>query len=615
MRFKKSIIIMLCAMLVVGLIPMSALAASDDGKEKPDNGKDAGSYSKKDETIYGNLEVDGALKDMYVVNTFRIKEPGIIKDHGDYKNVRNLSNLEDIKSSGNNTLRFQAKEDEFYYQGDLQNKPLPWDIGITYMLDGEEVEPDELAGKSGSLEIRISTSANDKVNPVFFKNYMLQLSLTFDSANFKDIQAPNGTKANAGMNTQVSFTAMPEKEESFITTANVTDFEMDPISISAVPASMPIEDPDLGGVKGEMQSLSDAIDGVNSGVADLNSGISELNDGAASLSSGSSDYLNGINELNQSSGELVNGSASIRDALQQMNKSLKENSGSPDLSEMKALPEGLRTMAKELRNSAAGLDKLKKNYSAAYTQLDKAIMGIPDYQISEKQVNALREKLDDKTDKTVVNQLAETYQQARKAKVTYQKKKIKGVFDSVTGTLKKISGGLNQMANNAESTATKIEKSIANMNKMNGLKKLQEGLSSLSSRYKSFHGGLVDYTGGVSELASSYQGVNAGIQDLANGTGELDNGASELKNGTEKLQEKTNDLPGQMQSEVDKMMDEYDTSDFEAQSFVSDKNEKIDVVQFVLQTEPIEIEEPEETKETDKKAGKGFWDRLMDLFR
>ena len=73
-------------------------------------------------------------------------------------------------------------------------------------------------------------------------------------------------------------------------------------------------------------------------------------------------------------------------------------------------------------------------------------------------------------------------------------------------------------------------------------------------------------------------------------------------------------MPGDLQSEVDEMMDDYDASDFEPKSFVSEQNEKVDVVQFVLQTEPIEVEEPETTEEADEEE-KSFWDRLMDLFK
>ncbi|WP_164667272.1 YhgE/Pip domain-containing protein [Virgibacillus doumboii] len=607
MRIKKLAIVMMSAVLVFGSLPLNALAEDNNGDET-----EAGKYSAKDEAIYGNLDASGALENMYVVNTFHVTDPGKIIDHGNYSDVRNLSNLKDIQKDGN-TIRFQAEKGEFYYQGDMNNQPLPWNIDITYMLDGKKIAPEELAGKSGALELQIATSANEDVDPAFFKNYMLQISLTMDPATFNDIQAPDAIKASAGKDTQVTFTVMPEKEETFIVSASVTDIEMNPINITATPASMPIEDPNLGGMKGEMQSLSDAIHEINQGVGDLSSGISELNEGAADLNNGSSDYLNGIKELDQSSGKLVNGSADIRDALNKMSESMQGNSGSMDLSGLKKLPDGLRGMAEGLRKSADGLDTLSKNYGAAYTELSKAMNGIPDYNITDEQIKALRES---DANQKVVKQLVDTYQAARNAKGIYQSMEIQKALGSVTGTLDQISGNLGKMADNAETMAAEVEKGLAGMDQMDAIKDLQKGLSSLASEYKTFHSGLVDYTDGVGKLASSYQELDSGIQELSDGVSSLDSGASELKNGTQELQEETSDLPGQMQSEVDEMMDEYDTSDFEPKSFVSDKNSKVGVVQFVLKTEPIEVEETETTQEeTDEEKEKGFWGRLLDLFR
>src|SRR5699024_5557147 len=82
-----------------------------------------------------------------------------------------------------------------------------------------------------------------------------------------------------------------------------------------------------------------------------------------------------------------------------------------------------------------------------------------------------------------------------------------------------------------------------------------------SSEYDSFHQGLVDYTDGVGGLASNYQEIDEGIGDLSEGSSSLEDGAGELKDGTEELEKETSDLPGEMQSEVDEMMEDFDMSD------------------------------------------------------
>lgn len=605
MRFKQIAAVMMGTVLVFGSLPFSVLADEKGDTEK-------GKFSMKDEAIYGKLGANGVLKDMYVVNTFHDTKPGTIIDYGDYTNVRNLSNLSDIKQTDGNKVRFKAEkgDDDFYYQGDIDSQPLPWDIDISYKLDGKEVAPDQLAGKNGSLELQIKTSGNDDADPAFFENYMMQISLTLDPVNFEKIQAPDANKAKSGKDTILTFTVMPEKEETFIVTADVTDFEMDPIDISATPASMPIDDPDLGDVKSDMKSLSDAIKEINGGVDDLSGGISDLNDGATELSNGSSSYLDGINQLDQSSGELVAGSSEINDVLQQVAGAVQgAPDEAPDFSDFAQLPEGIHALADGLDESADGLDELRDNYDTAYENLTEAIDEIPDGDITQDQIEEL---LKSDVDQEVVNQLVDSYGAAQKVKGTYDS--VKEAFVAVTGTLDGVSDSLRVMADNANSTATEIENGLDDMNGLEELGELQAGLSELASEYQSFHEGLVGYTDGVSDLASNYQDIDKGIGGLADGTASLADGTDALRDGTEELEEETSDLPGEMQSEVDKMLEEFDASDFEPISFVSDENKNVDVVQFALQTEPIEVEEPEEKEET-KDEDKGFWERFLDLFR
>src|SRR5690625_5935101 len=85
----------------------------------------------------------------------------------------------------------------------------------------------------------------------------------------------------------MSFNVMPEEEEVLIASADVTDFELEPIQISAVPANIGFEDPDTEELTEAMQELSDAISEINEGVADLEDGALDLSDGASQLSIGS----------------------------------------------------------------------------------------------------------------------------------------------------------------------------------------------------------------------------------------------------------------------------------------------------------------------------------------
>lgn len=608
LRTKKISLLLLITILVFATLPSLVFANEDNDTKTTKSEEKTGDYESKDEVIYGNMNANGGLEDIYVVNTFRVTEPGKMIDYGKYSSVRNLTNLTDIeKSSGK--VQFQAKEEEeFYYQGNLKNKALPWYISITYLLNGKKIQPQELAGKSGSLEIQISTSGNDEVNPEFFENYLLQIAVTLDPTKFENIQAPEGTKANAGQNKQINFTVMPEQEEDYIISADVSEFEMEPIEINAAPYSMSIENPDTSGVTGEMQGLANAISKVHTGVGDLKTGVAELNQGAQELSDGSTEYKNGMNELNQSSDELINGSTSIKEALVSINETVQESTGNVDLGKLQQLPTTLREVANGLEESAKAMDGLKQDYSKAKSQLDEAMNGIPSYAISDAQINKLYES---NADQNVIDQLVETYQAAKTAKETYNH--AKRAFDDVTVALQQSSGVTNEMAANLNRMAAEIEKATKTMNELDVITQIQKGFASFSSDYQDFHNGLVSYTEGVGELASSYQELDTGIQKLADGTAATSEGVNDLHTGTKQLQEATSNLPGQIQQETQKMMEEYDNSDYRPSSFISDKNKHVEVVQFVLQTESIELPEQETPEKTDKE--KGIWERFLDLFR
>ncbi|GAE94232.1 hypothetical protein JCM21714_3372 [Gracilibacillus boraciitolerans JCM 21714] len=341
----------------------------------------------------------------------------------------------------------------------------------------------------------------------------------------------------------------------------------------------------------------------------MKTGIADLNNGMADLTSGSADYKNGIAELNNSSTELLNGSAAIDKALVTMKDSLNQDMSGADFGKLRV---GLIKISEGMKEAATGLTTLRDNYTKAYQKLDESIHAIPAHEISEEEIKRIASKLEEEQDRKIVQKLAETYGAAQKAKGTYEA--TKEVFAAVDPTLNEISGAQTEMATSLETMASEVAKASEKINIQESIKELQNGLGKLSDNYKSFHGGLVEYTHGVRELSNAYQSIHQGVTDIYHGTTELENGTTELRNGTSKLADSTSELPEQMQEEIDKMINEFDKSDFDAESFVSEKNENIQSVQFVIKTEAIEKEEQaEEQQETAKE--KSFWDKLLDLFR
>ncbi|GLB59907.1 YhgE/Pip domain-containing protein [Cytobacillus sp. NCCP-133] len=566
-----------------------------------------GKLTSKDEVVYATLKADGELDNVYVVNTLDVAKAGEILDYGVYSSVKNLTDLSEISQEGQ-TIGIDAPEGKFYYQGNLNDdSELPWDIDISYRLNGEPVDPLDLAGKTGHVEIGIQTVANENIDAVFYENYLLQVSLMLPN-KYSNIEANGGMIANAGKNKQITFTVMPAQDERLSVEADAEDFEFNGIEIAAVPSTLPIDTSEMGNMTDDMSALSNAIKELKNGAADLKKGAAQLNDGAASLREGSQNYKDGINQVNGSSTQVVNASRSIGEALERISGSLSGNSADMDLMSLSELPNALTQLANGLTETADGLSALRENYTAAYRVLDGAMNEIPAQQITEEEISELYKS---GADSNVLDKLVESYSAAQKVKGTYSN--VKKAFDAVEPSLTQISDSVRGMSGTLTSIANELSESMKEMD-VSALGELQKGLTSLSSNYSQFHSGLVSYTEGVGQLSSSYNKLHSGITELSGGTSELEKGLGELQNGTDKLHEETKDLPAQMQKKINEMVQEYDKSDFKPVSFVSSKNETVSSVQFVIKTESIEKEEQVTKKEKPVKE-KGFWDLLLDLFR
>mgnify|MGYP001241801115 FL=1 len=612
MGSKKIFLVFLVAVLIFPSLLVAASPVEVAEDEDSDTAElEEGSFSHKDEVIYGTLQSNGDQDEIYVVNHFRVTEPGMLIDHGNYDSIRNLTDLSEIEQM-NDEIHFAATEENFYYQGNMNHEALPWEFSISYFLDGEEKKPAELLGANGHIEIVIETAQNEEGEQLFFENYLLQISLTADPDRYSNIEAEEAAEASAGTDKQFTYTVMPEEEEVIRFSADVTDFELEAIDITAVPSTMSIDEPDTDEMTEEMTSLTDAIGEINHGVGELRDGVSELNSGVTDLQDGSGQFRDGMTEINQSSSELIEGSSQINDALATMSHSLSEEDIDFDLGELTRLPEGLDEMAGAVGEIADGLEELQENYQTAYDVFDKAMEEIPDYHIDEEEIHELYRDAGGESE--ALDQLVGIYEKALAAKGTYNE--VKQGFQAIDPALTEVISGIRELETALNTTSKEISTAINNMDVMDPITQLSEGLTEISNNYNAFHAGLKSYTDGVDELSGVYRDIHAGISELGEGTRHLEEGASEFHDGTNELYASTNDLPDQMQEEIDEMIAEYDKSDFDPVSFTSSENENINSVQFVLRTENITADDDED--DNDKAAEeeeKSIWERFLDLFR
>ena len=242
----------------------------------------------KEETVYVKTGASGATEGVYVVNMFDGGVATTVEDPAEYQSVKNLSTPDDLAQTGGVVSIKTEADRPVYYQGTLDSTTrLPWDIAITFELDGREVSADEVAGATGKLRIVLDVKALDDESDAsdFSNSYVLQAQGTFDEDHLRLTDAGDATLARAGNNTIVACMVLPGESHTFELEGDARDFSYDGWQVSAMPLSMAIDlaDQDTSALSDKTTELKDATGQLADGPGELAVGASDLQQGASKL--------------------------------------------------------------------------------------------------------------------------------------------------------------------------------------------------------------------------------------------------------------------------------------------------------------------------------------------
>ena len=583
-KFNAVLALALAVCLCLGAVP--AAAASE-------------AAFTAEEVIYARLDATGAPKEGYAVVALNVSQAGTVTHYGDYSSVVNLSDSTPISySEGEVTL--DAAAGRSYYEGTLSEVELPWNIEISYKLDGKAVAPEELGGASGQLEIAIKTSKNEAVAGGFYDNYLLQFTITLDADLCENVAVTGGTAANAGGSKTVSLMVLPGSDGDVGLTADVHDFRMDGMTIAAVPY-------DVADSLGDMSEVTDGLGQLVDAISQLSDGASQLSSGASQLRSGASQYGSGLTELAAGSAQLTEASDKIAESLAQVGSMGGQlpSGGTVSLSSLTQLPGALRQLKAGLDQLSSGIDELSEGYSAAYTALSDAIGSIPAAGVTEEDIAALMAA---NPDSAALASLIANYQAAQTVKGTWEQ--TKAAFAAVQQNLPTFSASIAKVSASLETMSSQLEAALEPTGgsiDLGSLAQLMGGMEQLASSYAEFNEALKAYTGGVDALAENWPSIQNGINSLTSG-------ASSLSDGTAALDEETQAIPDQL----DGLLGTGDEdSEYTPESFLDERNGEPDSVQFVISTEGIELPETGGSDEP-APAEQGFfarlWSKIVALF-
>lgn len=563
--------------------------------------------SAKEEVIYAMADASGKVTDAEAVNIFA---GGDIVDYGDYSAVKPLNTNDTITQNGDQ-IAFSSTADKVYYQGTMKNAALPWNISIRYYLDGKEYAPQDVAGKSGALEIRFSVTKNESCGGSFYDDYALQASFTLDTERCQNIVSNGATVANVGSDKQLTYTILPGKGIDTVITADVTDFEMDAAAINGVRLNLDVDVDDTD-LMDKVDELVSAIGDLDDGAWELHDGTEELYDATKTLNSKVGDLHSGVGDLTVGAGDLYTGLTDITAQNQQADQLylgyVKSQAGSIYLAYV-------TTQADTLYAQVAAQAVREQLIQSGY---------------SEAQADAYLQTADGQTlvAQTVSNMTEEQKAQilnAAVAKLTDEQKEqiLQGAVASLTEEQKaEIREAYIQQMMASDDVTSQINAAVATVSAAKQVSELKGQLDS----YGVFYRGLVAYTDAVSSAAAGAKSLklnmdtlysNTGklklsVGELSDAVGELYDGTGELTDGTTEFVDKTSDMDTQISDEIDSMTASLSGGDGDAESFVSEKNTNVNTVQFVIKTAAIEKAETT-TDNTVESAPLTFWQKLLRL--
>ena len=370
----------------------------------------------KDESVYLISDANGNVNKTIVVDHLKNKDKkDTLEDASNLSDIENVKGKEKFTQSGDK-LTWQAGGKDIYYQGTATAEP-PVTQKVTYYLDGKEISPEDLAGKSGKVKIRFdytnTTSYTETVN-----GEKQTVSVPFAAVTglvlgdgFENIEVTNGKAEVSDSSSVVLGYALPGLKDSLgikdgdldgdvnipeymEMTADVENFSMPAAMTFVVNASDyvstdGIDTSDLDDMINDLKdastqlqdgsktlaegtdTLADGLSTLQSKLGTFASGVGTLQSGLKTYTDGVSTLSGGLNTLGNSTGALVSGADKLNSGAGQL------ASGSATLKDgLKTYTDGASTLAAGASNLDAGMDTLKSGTDTLSQSAPSLVSGV-----------------------------------------------------------------------------------------------------------------------------------------------------------------------------------------------------------------------------------------------
>lgn len=554
----------------------------------------------KDESVYLISDANGNVNKTIVVDHLKNKDKkDTLDDASNLSDIENVKGKEKFTQSGDK-LTWQAGGKDIYYQGTATEEP-PVTQKVTYYLDGKEISPEDLAGKSGKVKIRFdytnTTSYTETVN-----GEKQTVSVPFAAITglvlgdgFENIEVTNGKAEVSNSSSVVLGYALPGLKDSLgikdgdldgdvnipeymEMTADVENFSMPAAMTFVVNASDyvstdGIDTSDLDDMINDLKDASTQLqdgsktlaegtdtlaDGLStlqsklgtfaSGVGTLQSGLKTYTDGVSTLSGGlntlgnsTGALVSGADKLNSGAGQLASGSATLKDGLKAYTDGASQlNTGLNQLNDNTgSLATGVTSLNDGAKTLSDGINAANKGAAGVSAGAAQLKTSIDTAKTGADSLAAGAKQVDEG-----VGQLTQSLSDMPETIKTNINKSLEPLNELNVGTLFKTLGYINTDKITADNVSAAADAAVNNARDIiDALTNMQN--QNPSATYNQILVGLSQGKGAVSVYSAVNQSVTdsaSTVQALKDGSAKVSDGASSLDAGLGRLSDGASEL-------------------------------------------------------------------------
>ena len=356
-----------------------------------------------DEAYYAMTDYYGNLTEGSVVKSYTVNGASSLTDYGDYDEIVNLTDDRvPTSAAGGNVFSFDGDAPEhFYFEGKTAQpfEDLPWTLSVRYTLNGVAAKAEDLAGKTGVVEIQIDAVPNENASEYAKRNYTLEAMAIFNQDDILSLEAPGAQVQLIGNLRAVLFLGLPGEECHYTIRVGSNAFTFGGMTFLMVPATL--------SQLQEIATLSQRKDDLEENYEKLSQGLDALLDSLGGISSGLYSAANGLDQLNaaretlsQNSGTLSWQADAVLGDLDALNGSLSTLPGHLDqgkklLSDTEKDVKALNAALTEAREELESIQKEMKSLKADLARISAASSAsASDLEALGRKADALREHLD-----------------------------------------------------------------------------------------------------------------------------------------------------------------------------------------------------------------------------